>query len=446
METIKIRKGLDIKLKGQAEQTTIEAETECFAIMPDDFIGFLPRLLVKEGDKVKVGTPLLGDKHNEKIVVTSPVSGEVSEIRRGEKRHLQAVIIKSDSNFESETLPTNEDRSNIINTLITSGLWVMLRQRPYSIIANPDDKPKAIFISACDTAPLAPDMDYIVENQREAFQKGLNILDVLSEGKVHLCSHSKNKSKAILEARNVTMHRFEGPHPAGNIGTHINKIMPINKGDIVWYCYPQDVINIGNLFLTGHPDFSRTYAIAGESISKPHYVKTHIGANIQSIVNKNIAEHSRIISGNVLTGHKESLDGFMHFYSNMLTAIPEGDERHEIMGWLTPGLKKFSFSKTFVSGFLPERLQPAYDFDTNMHGEERAYVITGEFEKVFPFDIYPLQLIKACLAEDIDLMENLGILEVDPEDFALCEFIDTSKTDIQNIIRKGIELVRKENQ
>lgn len=446
MDTIRIKKGLDIKLKGRAEQTTQAIEAECYAIMPDDFIGFLPRLLVKEGDKVKAGTPLLCDKHNERIVITSPVSGEVSEIRRGEKRHLQAVVVKSDNIFEAETFTVGNDRDTIINTLTSSGLWPMLRQRPYSVIANPDDKPKAIFVSACDTAPLAPDMDYIVESQKEAFQKGLEILDILSEGKVHLCAHAKNSSKAILEAKNVTLHRFEGPHPAGNVGTQINKLTPINKGDVVWYCYPQDVINIGNLFLTGKADFSRTYAIAGESICKPHYVKTHIGANIQRLVNENIAEHSRIISGNVLTGYKESLDGFMHFYSNMLTAIPEGDERHEILGWLTPGLKKFSFSKTFVSGFIPQKMQPAYDFDTNMHGEERAYVVSGEFEKVFPLDIYPMQLIKACLAEDIDLMENLGILEVDPEDFALCEFIDTSKTDIQNIIRKGIELVRKENE
>ena len=444
METIRIRKGLDIKLKGKAELATTRADAGHFAVMPDDFNGLAPRLLVAVGDTVKVGTPLLRDKHDERIVVTSPASGTVSEIRRGEKRHLQAVVIKSDNNFDAVTFGMSNDRDSIINTLLSSGLWTMIRQRPYSIIANPDDKPKALFISAYDTAPLAPDMDYIVDSQRDAFQKGLDILNIVSEGKVHLCTHAKNTSKAILEAKNVTLHRFDGPHPAGNVGTHINKTMPINKGEVVWYCHPNEVINIGNLFLTGSPDFSRTYAIAGSSIIKPHYVTARIGTAIQPIVNENIAKHSRVISGNVLTGHGESEGGFMHFYDNMLTAIPEGDERHEILGWLMPGLRKFSFSKTFVSGFMPDKL-PDYDIDTNMHGEERAYVMTGEFEKVFPFDIYPMQLIKACLAEDIELMESLGIYEVDPEDFALCEFIDTSKTDIQAIIRKGLDLVRKEN-
>ena len=442
MDTIKIRKGLDIKLKGHAELTTVEAEAGRYAIMPDDFIGLLPRLLVAEGDKVKVGTPLLRDKHNDDIVIASPVSGTVAEIKRGEKRHLMAVVIDSDNNFEAENTTIGDTRESIINTLVNNGLWAMLRQRPYSVIANPNDEPKAIFVSACDTAPLAPDMDYIVDSRKEAFLKGLDILDIVSGGKVHLCTHANNKSKAIVEAKNVALHRFEGPHPAGNVGTHINKIMPINKGDIVWYCYPQDVINIGTLFLTGKPDFSRIYAVAGSSIAHPHYVKTHIGAAIQPLLGDVVEDNARLISGNVLTGHKESAEGFMHFYSNMLTAIPEGNERHEMLGWLTPGLKKFSFSRTFASGFIPKNLQPAYDFDTNMHGEERAYVVSGEFEKVFPLDIYPMQLIKACLAEDIDLMENLGILEVDEEDFALCEFIDTSKTDIQAIIRKGLDLVR----
>lgn len=447
MNTIKIRKGLDIKLKGRAKPTSQTIEAERYAIMPDDFIGLLPRLLVKEGDKVKVGTPLLCDKHNEKIVITSPASGEVSEIRRGEKRHLQAVVIKSDNAFESDIFSTNDDKDNIINTLTTSGLWAMLRQRPYSVIANPNDKPKAIFISTYDTSPLAPDMDYIVDSQKEAFQKGLDILNILSGKKVHLCNHTNNTSKAFTEAKNVNLHTFEGPHPAGNVGTHINKIMPINKGDIIWYCYPNEVINIGKLFLSGKADFSRTYAVAGSCINNPHYVKTHIGASLNDIIgNETNHDNVRIISGNVLTGHIESADGFMHFYDNMVTAIPEGNDRHEMLGWLAPGIGKFSFSHTFLSGFIPNEVKREYDFDTNMHGEERAYVITGEFEKVFPFDIYPLQLIKACLAEDIDLMENLGILEVDPEDFALCEFIDTSKTDIQNIIRKGIELVRKENE
>ncbi len=446
MDTIKIKKGLDIKLKGMARQTTTNVEADFHAIMPDDFTGLTPRLKIAEGDHVKVGSPLFCDKHNEKIVVTSPISGIVREIRRGEKRHLQAIVIESDKKYDSLAFNIGQSRESIVNTLIESGLWVMLRQRPYSVIANPNDKPKALFISAYDTAPLAPNTDYTTENQHIAFQKGLDILNIVSDNKVHLCTHSKNTSKVFSEAKNVTLHNFDGPHPAGNVGTHINKIMPINKGETIWYCYPNDVINIGNLFLSGKPDFRRVYALAGSEANNPHYFKTHIGAALHDIIDKDTdPDNIRTISGNVLTGHTESANGFIHFYDNMVTMIPEGNKRHEILGWLTPGIGKFSFSHTFLSGFIPNEIRRRYDFDTNTHGEKRAYVITGEFEKVFPFDIYPMQLIKACLAEDADLMENLGILEVDPEDFALCEFIDTSKTDIQNIIRKGIELVRKEN-
>ena len=456
---IKIKQGLDIKLKGEAEHSVEIISSGLFAIQPTDFVGVLPRLLVQEGDAVEVGTPLFQDKHDERIVFTSPVKGIVKEIRRGEKRLLQAVVIdcsdamnrvsedNSDSNSDAMNRVSTE-RDAIIGKMLKTGLWPMIRQRPYSIIANPDVTPKAFFVSACDTHPLAPDLNFIVEHFPDSFQKGLEILSILSGKKVQFCVHAeKTVSEVLLKAKNVTIHRFSGPHPSGNIGTQINKIDPINKGETVWYCSVQDVINIGHYFRTGELDFTRIYAVAGSALEHPHYIKTKIGAQIGSLTANNLKDnHSRLISGNVLTGRKVAENDFISFYHNMVSVIPEGDNRQEMLGWIWPGFKKFSVSRTFPSAFVPKILHPDYELDTNTHGEERPYVVSGEFEKVFPFDIYPLQLIKACIVEDIDLMENLGIYEVDEEDFALCEFIDTSKTDIQQIIRKGLDLVRKENE
>ena len=450
---IKIKQGLDIKLKGEAERSVEIASSGLFAIQPTDFVGVLPRLLVKEGDAVEVGTPLFQDKHDERILFTSPVKGIVKEIRRGEKRLLQAVVVES-SNETTEILPietlhaTSLQREAIIQKMLETGLWPMIRQRPYSVIANPDTMPKAFFISGSDTHPLAPDLNFIVEHFPDSFQKGLDILSILSGKKAHLCVHAeKTVSEVLLKAKNVTLHSFNGPHPSGNIGTQINKIDPINKGETVWYCSLQDVINIGHYFRTGKLDFTRIYAVAGSALQRPHYVKTKIGAQIGNLTANNLkGGHNRLISGNVLTGRKVTENDFVGFYHNMVSVIPEGDNRQEMLGWIWPGFRKFSVSRTFPSGFVPKLLHPDYELDTNTHGEERPFVVSGEFEKVFPFDIYPLQLIKACIIEDIDLMENLGIYEVDEEDFALCEFIDTSKTEIQQIIRKGLDLVRKENE
>ncbi len=451
-QVIKIKQGLDIKLKGKAEEAVECLDAKFYAIQPTDFIGVTPRLLVQEGDMVEVGTPLFIDKHDERITFTSPVNGTVKEIRRGEKRLLQAVVIEATERSQSSTshlspLTSHLSPDIIKEKLLETGLWPMIRQRPYSTIANPDDTPKAFFISAFDSSPLAPDMNFIAEHFPDSLQKGLEVLSILSDKKLHLCVHAeKTKSEVLLKAKNVTIHTFSGPHPSGNIGTQINKICPINKGDIVWYCTLADVINIGHYFLTGILDFSRIYAVAGTGLQKPHYIRTQIGTQIGAMVHGNLKDgHQRIISGNVLTGRAVNDNDFIGFYHNMLSVIPEGDNRQEMLGWIWPGFKKFSVSRTFPSAFVPKSLHPTYELDTNTHGEERPFVVTGEFEKVFPFDILPLQLIKACIIEDIDLMENLGIYEVDEEDFALCEFIDTSKTDIQQIIRKGLDLMRKEN-
>lgn len=441
-----IKKGLDIKLLGGAEKTIVDLEAKRFAIKPPDFIGCFPKMLVKEGDAVKAGTALFFDKYRDNILFTSPVSGKVVELRRGAKRRLLEVIIESDGKGVSEDFGNGNvdkiDRKAIVEKLLKSGVWPFIRQRPYSTIANPNDDPKSIFVFAFDTSPLAADFDLIVHGQGEAFQAGLDVLAKLTTGKVHLNVDAKNTtSKVFLNSKNVQINQFSGPHPAGNVSVHVSRVDPVNKGEVIWYAGPQEVLTIGKLFLNGTYDSARIIAFAGSEVSKPRYYKTFIGARITNMVSGNVSENkNRYISGNVLTGEKIEKDGFVRFYDSVVTVIPEGDY-HEFFGWVLPGLNKFSASGTFLSKLFPNR---KYRLDTNLHGGERAFVMTGKFEKVFPFDIYPMQLIKAIMVEDIDLMENLGIYEIDDEDFALCEVIDTSKTNIQEIVRGGLDLMRQE--
>lgn len=444
--TFIIKKGLDIKLIGDAEKTIVDLNANRFAIKPPNFIGCFPKVLVKEGDLVVAGTPLFYDKYRDNIIFTSPVSGKVEAIRRGAKRRLLEIIINSDG--KNETIDFGKSNINdlkreaVVEKMLTSGVWPLLRQRPYSVIANPVDVPKAIFVAAYDTSPLAPDFDLIVHGQGDEFQAGLDVLTKLTEGNVHLnVDSNKTTSKVFLNSKNVQVNKFSGPHPSGNVSVHVSKIDPINKGDIIWYLYPQDVLTIGKLFLTGKFDATRIIAFAGSEVKNPKYYKTFIGASLKNMVYENTTDgNNRFISGNILTGEKIEKDGFVGFYDSLVTVIPEGNH-HEFFGWLLPGFNKFSFSHTFLSWLNPNK---KYRLDTNLHGGVRAYVMTGKYEKVFPFDIYPMQLIKAVLVEDIDQMENLGIYEIDDEDFALCEVIDTSKTEIQSIIRKGLDLMRQE--
>jgi Na+-transporting NADH:ubiquinone oxidoreductase subunit A len=447
MSTVtKIKKGLNINLIGEAEKTIAELTPKLYAIKPTDFNGVFPKMLVKEGDTVMAGTTLFIDKKRDNIRFTSPVSGKVKEIKRGAKRLLLEVKIEADnkdSKYDFKAAdPNTLDREAVVEKLLESGVWPMIRQRPYSVIANPKDEPKAIFISAFDTAPLAPDNDLIVHGQGEAFQTGLDALKKLTPGIIHLnLDDNATHSKVFTNSKNVQFNHFSGPHPTGNVGVQINKIDPINKGEVVWYLYPQDVLAIGRLFLSGHYDASRLIALTGSEILRPKYYKTMLGAAIEPFLNDNVTGiKKRIISGNVLTGKKIELDGYIGFYHTQVTVIPEGDY-YEFLGWALPGLNKFSMSKAFPAWMFKSR---KYRLDTNLHGGPRALVMTGQFEKVFPFDIYPMQLLKAIMIEDIDLMEQLGIYEVDEEDFALCEVIDTSKTDIQEIVRKGIDLMHKE--
>jgi Na+-transporting NADH:ubiquinone oxidoreductase subunit A len=323
--------------------------------------------------------------------------------------------------------------------MLQSGVWPFIRQRPYSIIANPDDNPKAIMISAFDSAPLAPDFDLIIAGQEDVFQMGIDALKKLTIGKVYL--NVSDKQKSFLNAKGVEINTFSGPHPAGNVSTQISRISPINKGDVIWYMRPQEVLSIGRLFKSGKFDASRIIALTGSEVKKPQYYKTIIGSSIGNMIADNVSDDNlRYISGNVLTGAKIEKSGFVGFYDSQVSVIPEGDY-YEMFGWALPGINKLSFYGSFISWMRPGK---KYKLDTNFHGGERAFVLTGKFEQVFPLDIYPMQLIKATMIDDIDQMENLGIYEVDEEDFALCEFISTSKINIQEIIRKGLDLMYKE--
>lgn len=465
---INIKKGLDLPMEGAAVLRSTDARNiATYAIKPTDYVGLVPRLLVAEGDIVAAGDVLFCDKKDERIRFCSPVAGRVKAVVRGEKRLLLAVVVEKDDACEKAPAPMPSD---LKEQMLQCGLWTMVRQRPFGTVANLDNAPKAIVVSCFDSAPLAPCYDFALAGREDDFTKGLEALATLTQGKLHVCFRNGQKLLAKAEQvksqiSNMELHVVNGPHPAGNVGTQIAKLCPINKGDVVWTMNPQDIATLGHLVKTGEYRPEKTIAVAGAKIKDPHYYRIMAGACIESIVKAQaiscdypnmVSEASlcgnRIISGNVLSGTQVAADSFVGGYDSLLTIIPEGNY-YDFMGWLMPGLDKYSFSRTFLSGFIPRCLHSIFDmmpscmkpkFDTNTHGEERPYVFAGNFERVFPFDIYPLELIKACIIGDMELQENLGIYEVEPEDFALCEFIDTSKTDIQPVIRQALETLRKE--
>ncbi|MEZ7929538.1 MAG: Na(+)-translocating NADH-quinone reductase subunit A [Flavobacteriales bacterium] len=445
---IRLKKGLNINLLGEADKVYASVKpTERYVVKPTDFHGLTPKLAVKVGDKVKAGTTLFFDKYNDKVNFSAPVSGEVIDIVRGAKRKILEVVLKADAVIEYEHFISDTaksiSREQIIDTMLKAGIWPFVRQKPYDIVANPTDMPKAIFISAFNSAPLTIDNDFALYGMDELFQKGLDYITKLSIGKTHLnIDGNTNSSTVFTGAKGVVINKISGAHPAGNVGIQVHHIDPINKGEVVWYLQPQDVIAIARLFTEGKYDVSRIVALAGSQVKKPKYYRTIAGATVANLLFDNINEgDNRIISGDILTGQHIDVNGTLGFYDTTITVIEEGKEQ-EFLGWILPGLHKFSASKTFLSWLTPSK---KYTLNANMHGEERAYVMTGEYEKVLPMDIFPAHLIKACMIEDIELMENLGIYEVSPEDFALCEFVCTSKIEVQTIIRNALELVRKEN-
>jgi len=444
---IRIKKGVSIKLTGSADRVYANIPaSEYYVVKPSDFIGLTPKLTVKVGDKVQAGTSLFFDKENPSVIITSPVSGEISEIRRGNKRKILCLVVKADAEITYKEFTKAEakevSREQIIEQMLAAGVWPFVRQRPFAVIANPANMPKAVFISAFDSAPLACDSDFVLHGMEKEFQAGLDIVSKLTEGTTHLnLDGNSNSSSVFTSAKGVQINNVSGPHPAGNVGVQIHHIDPINKGEVVWYMYPQDVIAIGRLFSQGKYDATRLVALAGSQVEKPRYYRSMQGASISTMTNGNIKEgENRFISGNVLTGNHIAADGNLGFYHNEISVIPEGKEQ-DFLGWLLPGFSKFSLSRTFFSWINPKK---EYAISANMNGEERAYVVTGQYENVLPMDVYPQHLIKAIMIGDIELMENLGIYEVAEEDFALCEFACTSKIPVQEILREGLDLVRKE--
>lgn len=446
---IKLKKGFDINLVGKAEKRIADTQQpETFSYKPTSFKGILrPKVLVNEGDTVKAGTPILFDKKNDRVIHVAPVSGEVVEIRRGEKRKLLEVVFLADKEIVSEDFNATPDiealsREEVVNQMLRSGVWVNLIERPFGVIANPEENPKNIFVSCFDTAPLAADYDFLFKGQEANFQAGLDVLKKLTDGQVHLGKSANAEAGSVFDsAKGVSEHTVSGPHPAGNVGVQIHHIAPINKGDVAWTVNPFGVIQIGKLFKEGIYDASRVVAVTGSEIKTPQYYKTYAGANIKNFVSGNVKEgNQRYISGNVLTGKGVGPEGHMGYFDNQITVIPEGDQ-YEMFGWIKPTASKLSFQRAFgLLGFLNPKKE--YVIDTNTKGELRAFVQTGVFEKVLPMDILPGYLIKAIMAEDFDDMESLGIYEVIEEDLALCEFVDVSKNDIQSILRDGLDLLR----
>lgn len=438
---IRIKRGLSLQLKGEAEKQLVEApRSRTYAIKPPDFHSVVPKMVVKEGDRVLAGDALFYSKYAEELQFASPVSGTVQEIKRGAKRRILEVIIEADFTDSYKDFgklnAASADLDAVRNMIYSSGCGAFINQRPYDIVADPKDEPKAIFISAVSSAPLAADLGFVLKDKVAAFQQGIYALQKLTKGKVHLSVDEKS-SPVLKGIQGVELHNVKGPHPAGNVGVQIHNIDPINIGDRVWTVGAEDVAIIGTLFLTGEYRAERIIALTGSEAKERKYYRTIIGANSADIVGE-VSSDIRIISGDVLTGTKISNNQYLGFFPNSITLIPEGN-KYRMLGWLPFTYNNIhSNSRTSLSFLFPNK---KYELDTNLNGEHRALVVTGEMEEVLPMDIYPMQLIKACMAGDIEKMENLGIYEVAPEDFALIDYVNTSKVEAQEIIRLGLDLM-----
>ena len=443
---IRIKKGLDIKLVGVAEKsTTVVSQSSIYAVKPEDFHGITPKLVAKEGAEVKAGDTLFYSKSDERILFPSPVSGKVTEVIRGARRKVLAVKIAADATQVYKDFGVKDadamSAEEVKNHLFASGCWPFVKQRPYDVVANPNQAPKAIFISAYASAPLAADLEYTLAGKEAELQAAITAFSKLTEGLVHV-SVGANTTSPLANLTGIELHKVSGPHPSGNVGTQIAKLDPINKGEVVWVITPQDLVVIGELLLTGKLNVSRTIALTGSQFSKPQYVTAISGALIADVTANNLNDdNTRIISGNVLSGKEVKAEEFLGYYDNQITAIPEGDD-YEFFGWNKPIFNKISTSRALTFSWLTPKKK--YDLNTNTNGEHRAFVVTGSYEEVFPLDIYPMQLLKAFMYKDLDEMEALGGYEVAPEDFALTEFVCVSKQPHQKIIREGLDLMREE--
>ena len=442
---IKIKKGLDINLKGKASEVLLNGgKSETYAIVPDFYSGVLPKVVAKVGDKVKAGSVLMIDKNRPEIKFVSPVSGEVTAVNRGAKRKVLSIVVTPDAQIEYEEFGKKNVASlkgdEVKEAMLNAGMWPFVMQRPYDIVATPGETPRDIFVSAFYSAPLAPDFNYLVKGQEADFQTGLDALAKLTSGKVYV---GIRKGSAVQQVKGVELVEVEGPHPAANASVLINHTKPINKGETVWTVDPANVIIIGRLFNKGIADFSRKVVITGSETTEQGYVQAISGCTIKSLLGGRVATdaHIRIISGNVLTGTKVTMEDYLGAYDNHITVIPEGDETHEFLGFAMPRTNQYSMSHSYFSWLMGKK---EYVLDARIKGGKRAMIMSNEYDKVFPLDIYPEYLLKAIIAFDIDKMENLGIYEVAPEDFALCEFVDTSKIELQKIVRDGLTLLYKE--
>lgn len=444
---IKIRKGLDINLKGQpAEEYFDVKQPEIYALVPDDFHGVTPKVVVKEQEYVMAGGALFVDKNHPEVKFVSPVSGVVTSVERGERRKVLAIHVAAAEEQDVEQFGVKDvsglSGEQVKESLLNAGLFAFIKQRPYDVVAEPDSTPKAIFVSAFDSKPLAPNFEFVLKGQEKDFQTGLDALAKMA--KTYLGISSKQTSQALTQAKNVTVTVFDGPNPAGNVGVQIHHISPINKGETVWTVGPEEVIFIGRLFNKGIVDFTRTIALVGSEVIKPGYCKMKVGALLTNLFEGKIKKDKdlRYISGNVLTGKQITPNGYLGAFATEVTVIPEGSDVHEMLGWIMPRFDQFSVNRSYFSWLLGKNRQ--YNLDARIKGGERHMIMSNEYDKVFPMDILPEYLVKAIIAGDIDRMEALGIYEVAPEDFALCEFVDSSKLELQRIVREGLDALRAE--
>ncbi|MDC0909909.1 Na(+)-translocating NADH-quinone reductase subunit A [Flavobacteriaceae bacterium] len=444
---IHFKKGLDINLIGEAKKVLEPApKSKFYSVEPSDFHGINPKLNVKISDNILAGDILFYDKSDELLKFASPVSGQITEIIRGEKRKILSIKILADENQvfkNSGCLKKSANKEEIIEFLLSVGCWPFIMQRPYAIIANYKSSPKSIFVSGYSSEPLSADLDFTLKDNKKEIQVAVSILNKLTEGKVNV-SIEKSSDSIFREINDIELYNVSGPHPSGNVGSLINKVDPVNKGESVWTISAQDLVIIGNMILTGEFKAERIVSLSGSSIESPRYLKTTIGCQIDSITNNNIHnlnDNNRIISGTILSGKKVEPDGHLDYYSNSVTVIPEGDD-YELFGWTKPVFNKVSVSRALTFSWLFPKKK--YDLTTNTNGEHRAFVTTGTYEKVFPLDIFPMHILKACMYNDLDEMEALGMYEVAPEDFALTEFVCVSKQPHQKIIREGLDLMKKE--
>ena len=443
---IKLSKGLDISLKGRpAEKMGQTAKSEYFVLVPDNFCGITPKVVVKPGEKVLAGGVLMTDKNFPEIKFVSPVSGEVTAVERGEKRKVLGIVVKRDATNEYLDLGKKDvakmDAQQVKQTILDGGAWGFITQRPYAIVANPTVEPRDIFVSAFDSAPLAPNFDYVAAADQQAISAGIAALQKLTSGKVYVGV----RSKSSIQYPGAEVVSVVGPHPSGNAGVQAHNIKPVNKGETIWTISAFDLIFIGRLFTEGRVNFERIIAVTGSEISSPCYVKAYPGTPVKDLINGNLVKadyKQRFISGNVLSGESVGADGYLGYLSSQISVIPDGSDNDEFIGWAVPGLAKYSVSHTYLTWLFGRAKE--FKIDARLQGGKRALITSGDLDKVLPMDIYAEFLFKATLAFDIDKMENLGIYEIAPEDFALCEFVDVSKTEIQRTFRLGLDRLKKE--